>query len=279
MIYQGKKILIVLTLLSSLAEAQTQKTYLPENSLRIPVGMGLSDQGVSKQEFYMTLSNFEKTYVPVAKEKGYNLKVLGDWDSETVNAHTNRDGNTIYIRVFGGLARHHQMTPDALSLVACHEMGHNIGGAPTYSDQISTSSEGQSDYWATLKCSRKLFRANRQLTSSDDQDETIDRACEKSHGKGEDYDICKRAMEASKRLSFFLAEVTGVALPNVTTPDPTIVTKTSNKHPAAQCRLDTYFAGALCRMDYRDDVSQTDPRIGTCNSQEIGGRPKCWYKN
>lgn len=277
MIYQCKGILLIVTLLSSLAQAQTQKTYLPENSIRIPTFV--EGSGVSKQEFYVTLSNFEKLYKPVVKEKGFELKVIGDWDSDTVNAYTNREGNTIFIRIFGGLARHHYMSPDALSIVACHEMGHNIGGAPTYKDRDNMSNEGQSDYWATLKCSRKLFREFKTLSVLDDQDEVIAQACEKSHNKGDDYDICKRAMEASKRLSFMLAELMHVALPNVSTPDETVVKKTNNSHPAAQCRLDTYFQGALCRVDYRDDVSQTDPRVGTCNDNEIGGRPACWYKN
>ena len=52
-------------------------------------------------------------------------------------------------------------------------------------------------------------------------------------------------------------------------------------HPGTQCRLDTYFQGALCSLSEENDVDQEDPRIGNCNrvdGDQLGARPFCWYK-
>ena len=57
--------------------------------------------------------------------------------------------------MFGGLARHKLVTPDGFALVACHEMGHHLGGAPRRGGWASN--EGQSDYYATTKCARRIW--------------------------------------------------------------------------------------------------------------------------
>ena len=59
------------------------------------------------------------------------------------------------------------------------------------------------------------------------------------------------------------------------------MSKTDHNHPASQCRLDTYFAGALCNADHYQDVDDSDAEIGTCVRSEemvLGVRPLCWYK-
>jgi hypothetical protein len=65
------------------------------------------------------------------------------------------------------------------------------------------------------------------------------------------------------------------------TPDANVVKKTDDSHPAHQCRLDTYFQGALCDKSFNDDVSQKDENVGTCTTKmgdTIGTRPLCWFK-
>jgi hypothetical protein len=65
-----------------------------------------------------------------------------------------------------------------------------------------------------------------------------------------------------------------------TTPDPIKVAKTNDGHPAAQCRVDTYFQGAICDKSVHEDVSATDANIGTCtirNGDTTGLRPNCWF--
>jgi hypothetical protein len=69
--------------------------------------------------------------------------------------------------------------------------------------------------------------------------------------------------------------------PKFDTPDPKVVTKTDDNHPAYQCRLDTYFQGALCEKAFTEDVSASSEVTGTCHGstgQTTGLRPLCWFK-
>jgi len=65
------------------------------------------------------------------------------------------------------------------------------------------------------------------------------------------------------------------------TPDPAVVSRTADAHPATQCRLDTYFHGSLCTRPVDEDVSADNPVPGTCTRDAgyaTGIRPLCWYK-
>jgi len=82
------------------------------------------------------------------------------WDIDMVHAsyvHVQEGDQTFHnIYLMGGFARIEEMTPDGLLITGCHEMAHGIGGAPrknpsVYSD-FRSSTEGQSDYFATKVC-------------------------------------------------------------------------------------------------------------------------------
>ena len=63
--------------------------------------------------------------------------------------------------------------------------------------------------------------------------------------------------------------------------DPKVVGKMYDAHPAPQCRLDTYFRGALCDKPVSEDVSNSDESSGSCGFTEKlwkAARPLCWYK-
>jgi hypothetical protein len=63
--------------------------------------------------------------------------------------------------VYGGLARHGEITPDGFALVLCHEIGHHLGGVPRYSGANGwASNEGQSDYFAATKCLRRAWQSD-----------------------------------------------------------------------------------------------------------------------
>jgi len=69
--------------------------------------------------------------------------------------------------------------------------------------------------------------------------------------------------------------------PDFTTPDPSVVSKMDDAHPATQCRLDTYFEGALCDKDVNGELSNKDYKTGTCTQAAgytFGYRPLCWFK-
>jgi hypothetical protein len=59
------------------------------------------------------------------------------------------------------------------------------------------------------------------------------------------------------------------------------VSKTSDSHPATQCRLDTYIQGALCEKSYTEEIGQQDEVSGVCHGSlgmKTGLRPRCWFK-
>jgi hypothetical protein len=69
--------------------------------------------------------------------------------------------------------------------------------------------------------------------------------------------------------------------PSFSTPDTKVVSRTDHNHPAYQCRLDTYFAGATCEINDSIDVDNEDEAVGVCyrdSGDTEGVRPLCWFK-
>jgi hypothetical protein len=184
--------------------------------------------------------------------------------------------------MYGGLARHDAITKDGFALVACHEVGHHIGGVPRYSDPQGrwASVEGQSDYFATTKCLRKLFMNddNSTIVRGMNIPQDVEQKCTSQFNAQNDQDICKRISMAGMSGASLFA---GGNPPKFTTPDPSKVQTTYESHPQPQCRLDTYYEGAKCGVEEDIEIGQNDPNVGTCNRKNNdteGLRPLCWYK-
>jgi len=259
---------------------------LPENKLNIPVGAKNTSQ-VTEEIFNQVLDRVEALYAPIVESLGKKLLVVRNWDDGTVNAYAQQQGDSWMISMFGGLARHHTITPDAFAVVACHELGHHLGGAPKKKTWFSTSwasNEGQSDYFATMKCLRKYMEkdANAEIMAKVEVPTTVIQKCSESFQSQNDRAMCQRGAMAGLSLgNLFKVLRNSEAELNFDTPDPSIVRKTDHNHPASQCRLDTYFAGALCDKDYYSDVDNEDAAMGVCTRAEgykFGTRPRCWYK-
>ena len=72
----------------------------------------------------------------------------------------------------------------------------------------------------------------------------------------------------------------GEAKPSFDTPDTSSVSTTDDSHPAAQCRLDTYFNGSACGVAFSEDFGAKDAITGACAEEKgdtMGFRPECWY--
>ena len=258
--------------------------YLPKNNLYIPDGHGLI-QGIEKAEFDTVLDQVSTIYSSEISRFGGTLKIIRKWTDGTVNALARREGSNFVIEMFGGLARHSAITKDAFTLVACHEIGHHIGGAPVYNDASMgwASTEGQSDYFATAKCLRKVFQKedNQQIVEQMKIDPTVQRECNQKHSDPNEQAICKRISMAGLSGASMFAVIQNQPMPKFDTPDPAVVGQTYESHPQYQCRLDTYFNGAVCDVSEDIDFSSTDPQIGACNqaaNKNYGFRPLCWYK-
>jgi len=282
--------LMLLVLFSRSVSACTEdgsSGFLPENDLNIPVGTKMAG-GLSEEQFHSVIDKVEEVYAPIASNMGGTLKISRKWKDGTVNASATRLGWFWFVNMYGGLARHEKVTEDGFALVLCHEIGHHIGGAPKLGLQAGlgawASNEGQSDYFGTLKCLRKTFLNdnNKALVKKLNPPAPLVSACSKAWASEEDRAICIRSGMAGKSLAHLLAILGSRSEPKFETPDASVVTKTDNSHPKAQCRLDTYFQGALCDVSFNEDVSQKDEVTGTCHGSsghKMGLRPNCWFKS
>lgn len=259
--------------------------FLPDNNLKIPVGLKLIGGGVNEIQFNQVMDKISALYSNLVAEHGKTLVIDRRWTDPTVNAYAEQKTPGMdTIHMFGGLARHPEITQDALALVACHELGHHLAGAPRMPTGDWASNEGQSDYWGTMKCLRHYFEGDNQQKAL--QDMTIPviviSKCTSQYTNTEEQLICERSAMAGLSLGKLLAAVTKDSSPNTyETPDQSIVTKTFDGHPKAQCRLDTFLSASLCDHTILEADSPTDPNVGVCSlrsGDKVGNRPLCWFK-
>ena len=280
-----KKLILVLMLQTSTILACDG--VLPPNDLYFsPMD---KNEGLSEIQYHEVIDKVEKVYAPVAKEYDATLIIDRKWSSGTVNAGTFREvkKKRWIINLYGGLARHPLITEDSYALVICHEIGHHIGGAPKkiIDEKIFwASTEGQSDYWATLKCLRRVLKKeNNELVIKDFiVPPIVSSECENSFNSKKEHALCIRLAMAGQALSKISAGIRLAPIPEFDTPDSNIVTQVFDKHPVPQCRLDSYFQGALCPQSLRENVSQLEDKKGTCHFDDgykAGRRPLCWYRH
>jgi hypothetical protein len=274
-------------LVSSAAFAfEGQRTFMPPNKLHLEAQDGA---GISEAQFNAVIDRAEAIYKPLFTKFGATLSIDRRWSDETVNASADQAGNTWRVNMYGGLARRGEVTEDGFAMVLCHEIGHHIGGYPYVQDWAAN--EGQSDIHATGACAAKMFAVNEELSfaAQENLPEEMKAKCDAHHADATGRDICYRSMVAGKSLADLLAAL-GNTKANFETPDTTVVSKTNNSHPAAQCRLDTYVAGALCgasKWDYNLIPGKSFPKRNSMDAQKEaydhscetgeGARPKCWF--
>ena len=258
-----------------------------DNNLWISPNDKSANKTMTEDRFNGIINDVEAIYSPIIAALGKTLEIERKWTDGTVNAYAQQIGNTWKVSMFGGLARHETITEDAFAVVVCHELGHHLGGFPkkkSWWGSSWASNEGQADYFGTSKCFRKYVEAddNTTIMAGVELPKLVMEKCAANFTNAEEIAICHRGALAGLSLAN-LFKVLG----NVTTelkyetPDSRVVSSTNDNHPAAQCRLDTYFNGALCDKGAYEDVSDTDALIGTCNrvdSYSDGVRPLCWYK-
>ncbi len=268
----------------ALANSNTIQCF-PKTDQRIPVTANGSFPitGLNQAQFNKILDNVERVYAPIIAAKGARLQLIKNWQGSEVNAYASRQGNIWRVEMLGGLARHREVTVEGLYAVACHEIGHHLGGAPLYSESENSwaSTEGQSDYFATLKCLRKVFRTVDMSELAIDP--RVGEECARSFTDETDIRICVASTLGAQSLARLMHSLAGggAAAPNISTPDTRVVSRTFESHPAGQCRLDTGFQGALCTVNDSIEMDANNPNTGTCNRREgfsSGLRPSCWFK-
>ena len=283
------RILATATLLASLSmtpifacSEDGKGGFLPENDMNIPVDAKVRND-MTEERFNEIIDEVEAVFAPIVKKKRAKLKFNRKWDDGTVNASAQRFFRTWVVNMYGGLARHEVVTDDGFAMVVCHELGHHMAGAPKVKIPMNTwaSNEGQSDYWGAMKCFKEVYKNddNVRLIAEMNVDPLARKNCEAVYTNEGEQALCMRTAMAG----LSLAKLLGGGNRNISfkTPDRSAVDRTNDRHPAAQCRLDTYFHGGLCDMDLTTPVSKRDPNKGVCirkDGVKLGVRPLCWYK-
>ena len=277
------------------AASGSRVTFMPENNLNLQDDIFAKSANLTEGKFNEVIDNVLSFYAPLAASHGGTLTAGHNWTDGTVNAYAERTGNQWKVQMFGGLARRSEISPDGFALVMCHELGHHFGGFAFYEGDWAAA-EGQSDYFATQVCARKIWakteaeNAGFRTTVSS----VAKTKCDQAWSKQEDRDICYRTAVASQTLGNLLAALGGSPMPKYDSPDTSKVSATNTDHPEAQCRLDTYLNGALCTATFDDKVI---PGVDNASGQEsldaekeaakyscteaghykAGLRPACWY--
>jgi hypothetical protein len=271
-------LILLLSLQSSFAHESLCESFIPENDLYIPAGLKTSG-GITETEFHAVIDSVESEYAPIVASQGEILQIDRLWDNGRVNASAYPKFEKVRrIVMYGGLARHAAITPDSFALVLCHELGHHLGGAPrTY-----LSHEGQADYFGTLKCLRRAFLNDRNSSKMNMKliPDAVKVACKLAHPNTDDQLICLRSSMAAKSLADFFGMMSKDVVPRFDTPDLYRVPRTLSGYPSVQCRLDTYFQGALCEASFQENLSDFDAVQGTCHKKlghKVGVRPACWF--
>src|SRR5690606_4753258 len=115
----------------------------------------------------------------------------------------------------------------------------HIGGSPKkgggwWGGNSWASNEGQADYFATLKCLRKVFLNddNAAVVRAMEIPETLRKACRKEYSKRVDENICIRnGMAGMSVAKLFQALRNSTTAPAFETPDTRVVSSTDHNHP------------------------------------------------
>lgn len=257
--------------------------FLPENTMSIPADGMHAFSGLDEAQFNRVLDRVEQVYTPIVAAKGGKLFVNRLWKDGKVNAYATQNFGTWSINMYGGLARHPAMNEEGMALVACHELGHHIGGAPKLNGWMQwlglgkwATNEGGADYFATLKCMRLVAPA-----PTGEVEAAAAASCDASFRDPEGRAHCRSGALAGQAVAKVFQTLMGTAVPQFNTPDKSVVSKMYDGHPQPQCRLDTYYEGALCAKPVGESVADKDPNAGACtrrNGDLVGLRPLCWYK-
>ncbi len=134
-----------------------RESFLPPNNLQHRIG-AKDSAGITEAQFNAVMDRMQAVYGPIVASLGATMHIIRLWSYDTVNASAEEQGTTWILNMYGGLARDKSITQDGMALVACHEMGHHLGGAPKYGGGSDwAADEGEADYYANTKCLHRIF--------------------------------------------------------------------------------------------------------------------------
>lgn len=302
----SQKILCLFICLGSMAHA----SFLPKADLD-KAQVQAFDNGMTESEFNKIISQIQNAYSPVVTQLGGKLSIRGDWKSTKLNAAASQMFGSWNVQITGALARRAELSADAFTLILCHELGHHLGGFALAGSPIPdvplpipipvpatwAANEGQSDYFSTQVCARKLWAADLELNRQfkDKVHPLAQKQCDSQWSSDAERDLCYRVSVGAESIGATMAGIKQEAVPKIETPDPSVVNKTNDGHPAIQCRLDTLVAGAYCPVVFNQSIipgkktpeghasleAEKEAAQFSCTAfsgYSVGLRPACWFK-
>ncbi len=299
-----RKTLLQITILLSLLGLSTTAwgTFIPPERIKNVPNLSERDANMTQQEFIDVIEKARVIYAPIIQSHGGRLQINAKWTDDTLNASASQFFGTWTVNMYGGLARHPEMTLDGFAMVLCHELGHHLAGF-TFRKGFGgfggtwAANEGQSDYFAAHSCTRELWRNEKEINASfRGQISTIaEESCNRVWTTEDDQNLCYRINAGGESLARVLSSLSDdPAFPTFETPDNNKVNKIDDAHPQAQCRLDTTYAASICTAQFDPQLipgKEMSDQFGaeaeressqyTCMeiSNHIDGiRPRCWFK-
>lgn len=194
------------------------------------------------------------------------------WETPYFSAWVKEEAPQSYsINFWGGITRIPGMNDNGLALIACHEVGHLLGGEPRSKIPafIWASSEGQADYYATAICLKNYYEllfATGKLEEPQEIDNVLYTRCRTKYVQEKDFLICLNIMDGIKGFSAVLYHLDPDKKEiSFTQKGPKASATNYNSYPMAQCRVETLVAGNFCAKDKYPCLKADS------------ARPQCWF--
>jgi hypothetical protein len=248
-----------------------------------------------KREFGALIDQIISKFQSSAQVHGAVFSYEINWNSSGIGAFTQRlnNGTVWQISFYDGILRLPFATNDVITLIACHEIGHHIGGFP-FKENGWAAAEGQADYFSTHACAPKLWIDQKEKNAAFRTKVSSQLAvkCNESFSEEWRRDICYRSAVAME--SMVLYEGYGTKKPPaLALKEKTTVPTTLLMHPSPQCRIDTQMAAIFCPLAFdfayipghfsRGENTRTaelDSQRFICSNKSgraVAARPRCWF--
>lgn len=238
---------------------------------------------ISQHTYHTLLDVIERNYQAEFVARGERLRIDRRWFDGTNQASAwreeDRRGEIAVLRIPGGLARQSVINADAFTLIICHEIGHHLAGPPRV---WKYSVEGQADYYGVASCLRQILPKlpENSIVREETTPEVVLDRCRMAYPFSAEQQLCIRSAMAGSRLTQYFAHKRHIRSPAFDRPDSAVLQQTDRGVPDPQCRLDTYFAAALCNPEARRaGGEQPDWLCPTHPLQVEGVRPSCWFRS
>ena len=229
----------------------------------------LTTSTITEDLFYTVINRVEFLYSSEFAAKGILVDFNADWETSYFSAWAHDDNPPLYsLNFWGGMARIPGVNEYAWAFIACHEVGHLLGGAPMNSLELYAwgSAEGQSDYFAGAHCLKRYFDSFPYSGKKVELAPSIERSCKQNQYC---LNSAKAAESFAKVIKYLYRDTPPINLetPSLIRPESSIL----RSYPDAQCRIDTIFESGKC-------INDSSSLENWVCEEGLGSRPSCWFK-